>query len=279
MKDRGKGVLMQTPAHGRLWTDRTICELPIPESGEGVYGHLVRSLRKCHQSLLSLVWHAASDEAGDGEAYICRVGQRLIEERDNPIHFGGHKPGWFDVNNVPITPPRFSFSDLVGYGPRPPRGVNGFVQMCHARTYEDLKIAAALLSVDEAMQFATTDLAYAFHLLEDARTLRDGVKLAWLRRDLSAEVSEETLEKAFTQIEAMRELQEKQDRIRKGARAGGQKSAQTRQKEQRTPSREVLEREKKKLIESGEDQREVAAILAKRFNVAPGTIRARLRRT
>ncbi len=157
--------------------------------------------------------------------------------------------------------------------------MKGFLEICQARTYEDLKIAAALLSVDEAMQVASSDPAYALHLLEDARKLGDGVKLAWLRRDLSAEVSEEVLETAFAELEPMREIQAKHERVLEGARAGGQKSAEKRRQSQRTPSGEVLRREKEKLMQGGEDERNVARILAQRFNVAPGTIRARLRQT
>lgn len=269
---------MQTPAHGRLWTDRTICELPIPESGEAVQGYFVRSLRKCHQSLLALVWHAESEQEEDREVYICRVAQCLIDERDNPIHYGDAQPGRLDVNHRPITPPRFSFADLIGHAPRPPMGVDGFLRLCHARTYEDLKIAAGLLSVDEAMQFASSDLAYAFHLLEDARTLRDGVKLAWLRRDLSSEVSEAVLESAFAQLGDLKETEARHERVKEGARRGGQKSAQTRQQRQRTPPGEVLRAERRKLVEGGTNERDVAAILAKRFNVTAATIRSGFKR-
>lgn len=286
---------MQTPTHVRLRATTTICGKPIPESAEGVYGYFVRSVSICHQRLVGYVLGSvepptSEEKAADhlrahdaymgrsdnAESYICRVAQRLIDERENPAHYGDNLPGLFDVNGNPITPARFSFSDLISYGPDPETGgVGGFVTLCLAKTYEDLEIAAALLSLDEAMQFASTDLAYAFLLLGEAQALADYVELAKLRRDLSADVSEESLEKAFSQLEALRD---KHQRITEGARLGGQKSAQTRKQIQRTPSGEVLRNERQKLIDAGMDERAVAAHQARKYNVTSGAIRAAYKR-
>ncbi|MEX8519891.1 MAG: hypothetical protein AB3X44_15375 [Leptothrix sp. (in: b-proteobacteria)] len=149
--------------------------------------------------------HNYMARSDDAQRYICEVAQRLIEERDNPAHYGDNLPGWFDVNNKPITPARFSFSDLIGYGPDPDTGgVKGFLGLCKARSYEDLEIAAGLLCLDEAMQFASTDLAYGFHLLEEAQELQGEVDLRRHLRELSPQVSEEAIDRGFRQKQSAR---------------------------------------------------------------------------
>lgn len=220
----------------------------------------------------------ATDPKGDdAERYICEVAQRLIEERVNPAHYGDNLPGWFDVNHKPITPARFSFSDLIGYGPNPDTGgVKGFLALCKARSYEDLEVAAGLLSLDEAMQFADTDLAYSFHLLGEAQSLADSVELTNLRRDLSADVPQEALEKVFSQLEA---LKSKHQRITEGGRTGGQKSGTSRRN--RPPvialnDAELLA-EERRLLASGREQHEVAGIIAGRFDAPSDSVRKRLR--
>jgi hypothetical protein len=209
---------MQVPAHGRLWDNQTICGIPIPKSAEGVYGYFVRSVSICHKRLVGFARGSTQEpseqeKAGDAlaahhefmsrldeaERHTCAVAQRLIDARDNPANYGDNLPGWFDANGNPITPARFSFSDLIGYGPDPDTGgVQGFLTRCDARSYEELDIAAGLLTLDEAMQFAETDLAYAFHLLGEAQALQDGIETTRMRHELSTQVPEEALERAFS---------------------------------------------------------------------------------
>jgi len=224
MKGTAKGCIVQIPAHGRILTKKTICGLLIPESAEGVSGYFFRQVSRCQSELAGYVLDSAqppSDEemAGDPWAnhnfmyrlddagrYICQVAQRLIEERDNPVHYGDNLPGWFDANHKPITPARFSFSDLISYGPSDPDtgDINGFLALCGAKSYEDLEIAAGLLSLDEAMQFSSTDLAYGFHLLGEAQTIEHYLELDRLRRELRGHVPEEALERAFSQKQSER---------------------------------------------------------------------------
>lgn len=214
---------MQVPAHGRLWTNRTICDLPIPSSADGVYGYFIRSVSICNRTLVGYVrgsvqaptaeeraadpmaHHNFMGRKDDAERHLCQVARHLIEERGNPAHYGDNLPGWFDANSKPITPARFSFSDLISYGPDPDAGgVDGFLALCKARSYEELEIAAGLLSLDEAMQFASTDLAYGFHLLGEAIALQDSLDTMQLRRELSAQVPEDTLDLAFSRKQSER---------------------------------------------------------------------------
>lgn len=287
---------MQVPAHGRLWTNRTICGIPIPESAEGVYGYFVRSVSICHGRLVGYAvapvtpptdeekasdpWahHNYMARSDDAERYICEVAQRLIEERDNPAHYGDNLPGWFDVNHKPITPARFSFSDLIGYGPNPDTGgVKGFLALCKARSYEDLEIAAGLLSLDEAMQFASTDLAYGFHLLGEAQALEDYLRLAKVRRELEGRLPEEVIATMFPELEA---LKEKHQRIAEGARKGGQKAAEARRRSPpvvRFTDGELLA-EERRLLAAGREQHEVAGIIAGNLGAPADSVRKRLRK-
>lgn len=95
------------------------------------------------------------------------------------------------------------------------------------------------------------------------KALRDGVD-----SELQASVT----------AQALADAQSKHQRIREGARVGGQKSAQRRRQIQSTPLGPVLLAERTKLIDGGMDARNVAAFQAKKYSVTPAAIRAAYKR-
>lgn len=68
-----------------------------------------------------------------------------------------------------------------------------------------------------------------------------------------------------------------EERIRLGAKRGGEKSASTRRKHSKTPPPEKLREERDKLIEQGKGKRDVAGVLAARHDVTASTINKKLK--
>lgn len=78
---------------------------------------------------------------------------------------------------------------------------------------------------------------------------------------------------------ALAEVELKQQRIKEGARVGGQKSAERRREIQRTPPGPTLRAERERLIKQGTmDARNVASHLARKYDVSAAAIRAALKR-
>lgn len=75
-------------------------------------------------------------------------------------------------------------------------------------------------------------------------------------------------------IEALAAIQAKHQRIKEGARIGGQKSGATRRKAQSTPPGRDLKAERQALIDGGLEARNVTSFLARKYNVTPAAIRA-----
>ena len=67
-------------------------------------------------------------------------------------------------------------------------------------------------------------------------------------------------------------------RAREGAQKGGIASAQTRRNQAKIPEPSILRRERDELIEKGKPQREIAAMLAKKYLCTPDHIRKTLKR-
>lgn len=173
------------------------------ERGEGVHGHLLRNLNICHSRLFRLALGKQDDtDAFDAAAeWVCRVCRRLAEERQDPTNFGDALPGWTDYEGRPITPARFSFADLIGYGPNPESGgVRAFVERVRAGNYQQVTVAAAFLTVDEAMRFASSNPAYAFFLHNEAVTLLQDAETHALREKLSVK----TVDAEFNQKQRAR---------------------------------------------------------------------------
>lgn len=78
--------------------------------------------------------------------------------------------------------------------------------------------------------------------------------------------------------QALAVVQAKHQRIKEGARVGGMKSALSRRKIQSTPSGPDLIAERDSLVAGGMDARNVAAKLARKYNVTPAAIRAAYKR-
>jgi hypothetical protein len=74
----------------------------------------------------------------------------------------------------------------------------------------------------------------------------------------------------------IRQLRDKDARIKAGARKGADKSAHTRRKQSKVPAPQDLQREADKLMASHYAKQDVAGILAKRYDVTPTTIRRKL---
>ena len=74
----------------------------------------------------------------------------------------------------------------------------------------------------------------------------------------------------------IRQLRDKEARIKAGARKGADKSAHTRRKQSKVPAPQDLQREADKLMASHYAKQDVAGILAKRYDVTPTTIRRKL---
>jgi hypothetical protein len=304
---------MRTPANSTLWSTKTICGQTIPERAEGAYGDFYRSVGICHRRLIGFALEtvqqrvgvksrqidtlgetsardaygthmdslhagtygkpqiaASTDDAARvaamlkeqteaeqaAQRYICHIAQRLIEERDAPARYG------FDENQRPSRDVGVSFLELISRGPAVAKGVEGFARLCEARNYVDVEIAAGLLCLDEAMELAVSDLAHAYRLLRQAEKLQDEVKLG--RSPL---------------LSKMKTLQDAQQRIKDGARKGGEKTGATRKL--RPPvieaTDEKLLAEELRLLASGKEQKDIAGILANRFGGKPDSVRKRLR--
>lgn len=65
-------------------------------------------------------------------------------------------------------------------------------------------------------------------------------------------------------------------KIREGAQRGGRKSAETRRKTARIPADHILLDERRKLLDTGKEERTVASILATRWSVTPDAVRRRV---
>lgn len=201
-----------------LWHGKTIGGLLLPKLQTGVYGYFVRQLRAMNMRGVRLVREsvvAADGEAhddvmrrkSDAEGHICAVPKRLVAERDNPVHYGDNKPGWFDSDGNALTPARFSYSDLISYGPSGEGGVKEFLSICEmpeGTTYDHLDLAVILLTAHEALQFSETDLPYAFHLLDEGKSLADEIEIYRARKRLEKEVPEKVLEQAFSELQSTR---------------------------------------------------------------------------
>lgn len=99
-----------------------------------------------------------------------------------------------------------------------------------------------------------------------------GTTMRVLERGVDSDMQTQAIAKTLAEVEA------KHQRIKAGARVGGQKSAQRRRQIQSTPSSAELLAERKKLIDGGMADRNVAAFQAKKYNVTAAAIRAAYKR-
>jgi len=188
------------------------------------------------------------------------VAQTLAANLGNPVHYGDNKPGLWDRRGRLLTPgARFTYSDLLDYGMTGEDGFAGFLRDCGLApdvSKQSVLRAAGLLLVDQAVvELSKGEESYAAYLMYQASSLAESVTLI-----------------AWEQMNPTKVKQAIRERLAERGRAAGKKSGAARQKASLAPPHKVKE-EAAKLLRLGTEERNIAAVLARKFGVTPTTIR------
>lgn len=117
----------------------------------------------------------ALDRLSYDESLLDTTIERLRLNLTNPIHYGQNKPGKHFGSGVPVVPdPRFTYSDLIGFGMSGEDGYKGFLRDCvlpESVPYMIVVAATCLLLIDDAIDAMDRDDPwYASGVLDEARS-------------------------------------------------------------------------------------------------------------
>lgn len=208
-------------------------------------------------------FHAVTKARTDKALHVAHI---LVKNLNNPVHYETNRPGLFSSDGVPLfLDPKFTYWDLMNYGMSGEDGFIGFLRDANLPSdtpYDTVLIAAGLLLVDWIVDELDNNRdSFANYLTWHAHEVAHDLLLLGLSKGTPEQI----------EVAVKKKMSER-------GRAAGWESGKRRIKAARAKPGEVISA-RDKLKTEGKSSREIASILATRFNVTADHIRRVLRKS